>query len=471
MGTRHPLVQTAVYAASLVVSKGISLVMIPFMTAHLGPAEYGTLEALVALADVGGVVLGLGLADTLFRFGSKGDNPDRSPIAATLIGLSIAIAIVTLIAGQLVAPLMLPTLPPGVALEQLRLLMISLALTACIQVPFAWLRSRESALEYFGYTIGKIALQATLIVIAVRDGWGVTGVLAAGAVSDVVLSTTLLLRQILVTGIRLPDRAGAKSVLVYALPLVLSGIGGFALGTFDRWILAHEVPPAELALYGLAAKFGMATALLLQPFDLWWYPRRIRLLDEPDGYKRTAATAGIGATVAILAASAASLAGPALINLLTPPEYHAAGRYVPWLAMIAVLHASCSLVNVGCYNRRTTTLPMAINLTAAGIAVTLYLILIPRLGVMGAIHATWGAQVCRVILFAGFGHRSAPVPYPVFRAALLALAGAAAVSLGGPLYPTFSDVMTAGVLMAGLVTLAMLLGLLPRPYRLGLRPA
>ena len=60
--------QAAWYALATLAGRGIGFLMLPVVTGHLAPADYGTLELLAALADAGGILLGFGLADTLFRF-------------------------------------------------------------------------------------------------------------------------------------------------------------------------------------------------------------------------------------------------------------------------------------------------------------------------------------------------------------------------------------------------------------------
>ncbi|MDA1378993.1 hypothetical protein PCI56_02915 [Plesiomonas shigelloides subsp. oncorhynchi] len=42
--------------------------MLPVFTRYLSPAEYGQLEVLLALVNIGTLLLGLGLVDALYRF-------------------------------------------------------------------------------------------------------------------------------------------------------------------------------------------------------------------------------------------------------------------------------------------------------------------------------------------------------------------------------------------------------------------
>lgn len=464
MGAHSALFQTICYAAGIAVAKGISLAMIPFVTRLLPPADYARLELLASVADVGGVLLGLGIVDTLYRFATAAEtDAGRRAVAAEAAGLAVVLAVLFLGVGQVAASALAALLPGGLETVQLRLLLVSLGLTAAIELPLAWLRLNDRAVAFLCLGAGKAIAQAGAVLAALAAGWGVTGVVAAGAAVDAVLAAILIVLQLRSTGIAF-RLARAGDLLRYGGPLVLGGLAAFVLGSCDRWFLAGAVPAADLAHYALAGKFALATALLLQPFDLWWYPRRQAVLAEPDGIARSARLTGIGLVLAILAAAAAALAGPLAIEWLTPPAYHRAGIYLPWLAAIAVLHAACSLVNVGCYIGRTGAVPMAVTATAAAVALAGYAALVPSLGVMGAIYATLAAQAVRLALFHGIGRRRAPIPYPLVRLAALALAAAGSVALlGASRHSMVIETVIAAGTLAGLVGLAAVLGLLPVP--------
>jgi O-antigen/teichoic acid export membrane protein len=151
---------------------------------------------------------------------------------------------------------------------------------------------------------------------------------------------------------------------------------------------------------------------------------------------------------------------------MTPPAYHGAIRYVPWLVVAAVAQHAADLLNVGSFTGRGTSRPTTINLASAGVALAAYLLLIPEMGVMGAVIATVTAYVARLVLFLVDSQRLVPLSLPWTRLALYAaLAAAVAWStpaelgwLGGGI------ILFAGCLAAGVV--ALLLGLAPWPARI-----
>jgi O-antigen/teichoic acid export membrane protein len=233
-------------------------------------------------------------------------------------------------------------------------------------------------------------------------------------------------RQARETGIALAPRGWGR-LLAYGVPLIGSGLASFVLGTADRWLLAGVVPAAALGQYALAAKIALIAALLTQPFELWWYPRRLALLSAPGGLEKSARIVAAGLVLTILAAGATSVVGPLLIRLLTPVSYHAAAAFIPWIAAAIALQSMGSLVNVGCYTGRTGAQPMLVNGIAALVALVLYLALIPNHGVAGAVGATVLAQAVRFALFAVLSQRRVRLPWrPWTMLAPIAMSSAAA---------------------------------------------
>ncbi|TDH62163.1 hypothetical protein E2C06_13400 [Dankookia rubra] len=214
----------------------------------------------------------------------------------------------------------------------------------------------------------------------------------------------------------------------------------------------------------------MAMAFLMQPFELWWYPRRQQVWLGEDGAAATARLAGAGAAVTLLAAALAALAGPVLIRVATPAAYHPAAILVPFVIVSLVLQSFGSLFNIGCYIGRTGRLPFLVNALAGGVALTGYALLIPRLGLAGAIAATIAAQVVRLVAFARLSQRQAPVAYRHGAVAALAAAVAAAAALPQVLPPWTAAALALPVL-AALAALAIRLGLLAVPRFGRTRPA
>ena len=101
-------------------------------------------------------------------------------------------------------------------------------------------------------------------MLALETNSGVTGVMAAGLASAALTALILGVQQARTTGVRF-NMHTTSMLMRYGSPLVLAGLGGFVLGSFDRLLLAPVVPVAALAEYAIAAKIALIAPLLFQP--------------------------------------------------------------------------------------------------------------------------------------------------------------------------------------------------------------
>ncbi len=455
------------YAGAMVWTKGLGLLLLPLVTALLPAEEYGRMEFLCSAAEIAALLAGAGLVDTLYRFGSEPGEAGRHS-AAQVAGLALVVSLGGLALAALVSPLG-ALLPMPATPTEVLLLGVTVALEAAIGVPLAWLRMQGRAAHYAALVVARGTLHSALLALLLWQGFGVAGMLAAGAAGSLLAALALLGGQARLTGIRLAP-SGWKHLLAYGLPLTAGGLAAFLLGTADRWFLAGTVSAAELGHYALAAKLGLVMAFLTQPFDLWFYPRRIALYGTPEGRQQVARLAATGAAVTLCAAALAALAGPLLIHWATPAAYHGAARFVPWLCAALALQSLGSLFNIGCYMQRTGRQSLVVNGGAGLVALAAYAALIPRFGVAGAVAATLLGQAVRLVWFAWASQRSAPLDYGFLQVALLALGAALVAALPQLLAP----VVVMAVAVPAMLALALLgarLGLLPTPRLVSARLA
>lgn len=424
-GVQHSLI----YALALGLSKAFALIMVPIATHFLTPADYGRLDVLQTLADLLSIVIGMGLAETLFRFaGSEQDPAARRTASANIFGMALTLGTLALVIGQIAAGSISRWLPGDISELETRLILASLALVGTILVPLSWLRMQGNAWLYLAGTAGRVALQVAIAVPLLALGFGVIGVLTGTLISAVLLSSWLIYRQLRDTGIRF-EFLRFKAYAAYGGPLIFVGIAGFILGSFDRWILADAVGTAEMAQYALAAKFGLITAVFIQPFDLWWHARRFNCLNEANGHERCARFASYGVLIAMGSALLIAATGPSLVRVMTPEAYHQSIQYIPWLAALAALHNATSTLGFGAMSENTTVRPAIIDGIGAAIALAGYLLLIPHYHVWGAIAATTLALSVRFALMYKVSQATLHLPYPARRLMLMLCATLVALVL------------------------------------------
>ena len=398
------------YATSVVLTKCVALITIPLLTRYLTPADYGALELVSSVIEVAAIILSFSAADLLFRFtGTHNDTDARRNAAAIACG-ALSLALVVGISLQLTVFIARPYIEHIIDVNMMSVGILCASFSALIELPLAWLRSRGSARIFLFYVCIRAFLQTATMAFTLTQGYGAFGVLAGNAIVDAFFSTILVWRQYRDTGISFDAKILSRAAR-YGWPLLGGAIAMFMLGNCDRWFLAGEVAKETLAHYALAAKLATIVALSMQPFGLWWSARRMRVLTEPDGEKTSATAIKWGFACLALGAIWVAILVPPLIKLALPIAYHSAIFWLPWVVLIVAMNETNSLLNVSAYLGKSAKAALIINGCGAAVALTGYIILTPFWGVSGAIAATIGGHLVRIISYAVHGAIYAPIRY------------------------------------------------------------
>lgn len=403
--------QSALYGLSIFLMKGISLIMLPVYTHYLAPADYGRLEVLVVFSNVASIILGFGLVEALYRFVGLADGlAQKQRNAAECLCIAALIAVISYGIFHFFAKELVTLLPGKVSEDELYLLGIALSVGGLINIPLAWLRITERAAMFFAISMLKVLLQVSLTFYWLMHGWGITSILASGAVSAIIVAIILCVIQLKETGLGCSSEH-IKRIIYYAGPIFVGGVATFTLSGMDRWLLAEYFGAKEIAAYAIAIKFALVPTLLIQPFTLWWFPKRFSMLKEQDGKALNAHFAIIGAIISVLICGTLGLLGPWLIHWLTPSEYHGAIGILPWLLLCTLLKMLSDLLNLGCFIEENSQLQMHINLAACAIGGLLLVALIPYFSIAGALAALIVANSIRTALFYYFSQKKVYLPY------------------------------------------------------------
>jgi len=406
------LKQTIYYAAGLVISKGMALIMLPYVTQVLSVEEYGVLEILLVIANFSCVILGFGLVGAMFRFiGNTNSESEKQKILNVVFTLVLIISGVSFILLQLVVDWGLGSMPASVTQTQLRLIIITLVLDGLIAIPLSYLRIKDRARTYFLLTLSKEIAQLLMIFFLLENGFGVTGVIAAGAITSIIFVILLLLISLPEFKLKF-DYFLLRKLIIYGFPLVISGIAGFIILGLDRWLLANSLGVEVLAHYAIAIKFTLIVSMMVQPYGLWWYPRRFSVLRTESGLTQTARYSSIGVCLGLIAACFIGLVSPIIIDLLLPKEYDVAKQYIPFLVICMAIKNASEFMNIGCFSEETSNTQMWINLVCCLIAILGYVLLIEYYEVFGVIITLLFCYLVRFVLFYWASQRVIFIPYP-----------------------------------------------------------
>lgn len=402
---RGILTQTLLYALSVALMRGVSLLMLPVVATYLSPEDFGRMEILSSIAIVGSVLVGLGLEDTLFRFaGQSEDEKARRKIAATIFTLTLIVAGIFSLLSFPLASYLSVILPGGDSTYALQLLLFMLALEGAISVPLGWLRMRDRAITFCLLSISRVIIQASFTYYFLSLGKGVDGVFEAGLIAVAFQGFLLGFIQLKETGLAF-DAILLRKSLLYSVPLVGSGVLAFGLNGFDRWVIAEYLTMVDVAIYGVAAKFAIAVTILMQPFGMWWTPRRFGELNRPDGEYRVQKFSTLGIMMTIYLILVLGFTVPWLIQFIMPAGYHGAYFYLLGLLVAVGLREITEFVNIGCFKGDSTRVQLLINILSTAIGCMLMISLTRYFDVWGLVLSLVIAYLLRFYLFYFFSQR------------------------------------------------------------------
>ncbi|WP_087025916.1 lipopolysaccharide biosynthesis protein [Thaumasiovibrio subtropicus] len=410
--TSFRLPSMAAYAVGLVFSKMLALLLQPLLTRWLTPEEFGDYAVLITLANLVSVIMLVGMVDCLYRFAHQElspapasqsankrlSSPKFDGIWTTTVMASSAITLPLLIWPSVIAD----WLPGTLSDLSVRCLMLSVLLSTHSALQLARLRMEDKAKPFLIIQLLFATVQCLFIVVLTPVS-GVDGIMIASLIANAV--QWLLLHRDM-PGFSLGQW---QQFVRYGSGIMVSGVIGFVTLGAERWVLGGAVGTAELAVYAIAMQWALAATLLLEPYGMWWFPKRFSSVEKDQRY--TADMSVFGCQLATVIAALLIVIGCPFLTLWLPENYHQASEILPLLAWVMWFKYLSTQLNLGIYADKTADTAAGLSALCALIAVGLMLTLIPVFGLYGAVIMALLSQVIRFGLFLYVSQRRLHLPY------------------------------------------------------------
>lgn len=416
---------TIIYGLGVVVGQVVGFFLIPLYTRYLTPADYGTLEILQTTLSVLSIIFTMGLTTALFRSYFFHDNAEkkRTVVSTAFIFLTASSVILTLLLVALSGSFSHLFFKSGEYVTYFRIIFLNLFCTTGVGIGLAVLRAREQPTRYALITACQLFISVALnIVFVVVFHRGVLGILE-GNLIGAAFSYLLLLATVI-------SRAGLgfsweelKAMLAFGLPLVPAGLAMSVLSLSDRYFLQFLSTPTELGLYSLGYKFGLViSGLLVGPFALAWAPFSFAIYKDQNAKTIYSRVLTYFFLVAMFVALALSVLSREAIAIMATPEFHAAYRVIPLIALSYVLYGCYYVVSIGISLEAKTKLVAPFVIAAAVVNLGFNYLLVSHYGMMGAAGATLIAFIVLPVSSYLLSQRYYPIKYEWGRVAKICIA-------------------------------------------------
>lgn len=365
--------------------------MLPLYTRYLTRADYGVLELLDLIWTLAALLVSVHLSGALFYYYhlANSETERRRDLVTALLG-TLLIGLMIGIAGLAAAPSLSSLVFGSTDYTGLvRVTLLGLGCNLPAEFGLALLRLLDRPQTYLLITIGRLIANISINVSClVYFGIGVATMPWSSLITTAILAVACLAWTLATYSVRCFDWSAFARMFWYGLPLGLSTAGEVILHFGDRLFLSQTLTLGDLGLYGLAYKLGMIVAFAALPFFQFWNAQMVGIVRMPGGdraYVR-GATYLLGGLVAVVLNLTAFI-NP-LLEVIAGPEFRGAGRFVPWIALAYLVRA------MGSYWSNTFLLigrpALVAQMSWLGAISCLvgYAVLIPRLGITGAVVAT-----------------------------------------------------------------------------------
>lgn len=423
--TKH----SAVYGIGHILTRVVNFLLLPLYTNKLPASEFGAQQVVYAFLAVMTIIYTYGIDAAFLRyFILSDDRQQRRQVFSTAFwAISVVALALTFLIYNHAETISGYLISEGSYGHLVRLTGFILLFDALAFLPFLYLRAEERSVQYtilkFINVIANVALNIYFIIFLRK---GVEGILLANVYASGL--TLLLLSFILVRQVSLQfNPEHFRALAKFGLPFLPATLSVVLLDLIDRPIMERLAGLEATGIYSAGAKLGMFMALLVTAFRFAWHPFFLSTSKQDNAKEVFAKVLTYFTTLASLAFLVLSffIGDIAQIRLfgatLIGQEFLAGVRVVPLILLSYVFYGMYVNFMVGIYlKEKTRYLPfITIVGTLANIGVNL--LLIPKIGIMGAAWARVTGHLLMCVLLYFFSKRFYPVNYEFGR--LLKLAG------------------------------------------------
>lgn len=278
--------QTFIYGLATVLPRMLSFILVPLYTTKgvlSSVAEYGEVSVIFSYFVLFNVVLAYGLETAFFRFFNKDDNKDAviGTSAISIIVSSSVFFILALIFQNEIANSI------DINVKYINLVVWILLFDALVIIPFAWLRATQRPMRYailkivnviiniglnlfFLLALKKLAINNSLFDSIYKPNFEISYIFIANLIASAI--TLLLMTPFYAKMTYVFNAKLWKSMMKYALPVLIAGIAFSINETFDRILLKVLLPPnvasTDIGMYSACYKISLFMTLFATAYRL-----------------------------------------------------------------------------------------------------------------------------------------------------------------------------------------------------------
>jgi O-antigen/teichoic acid export membrane protein len=235
--------------------------------------------------------------------------------------------------------------------------------------------------------LGQNVLQLALVILLLSLGFKLYGVIIAFIITSLIIDVigfTIIVKQI---GFHWPHFTNMKAYLKWGIPLTPNTAIQWIISQSDRYIINFFWGVSFTGIYSAAYSIGNYASFVLYPIGIVLFPIISRKYDEgkiQECEEYLTYSLKYLMMIVIPAAVGLSILSTPLLHILTTPAFISGNIIVPFIAFSAVLFCFFQIAIYVIQLVGKTYITVRLLGSSAMLNVILNIILVPRIGILGA---------------------------------------------------------------------------------------
>ncbi len=411
MNIKSLLSQASIYTFSNILSRSISLLLVPLYTKVLSPSDYGSVDILTVSCGLINLTIALEIHQAIARFYNEWTLADQKKYIST--AFIFTIVIYTLFSLFLIpfrinlSDFFLESNNKINIINETILVSWTSGVYYFTQSQLRWqLKAKNHA---FVSIIFTVITTITTSILILYFHLGISGVLYGLIIGNLagILLSIYFTRDLYINYF---DFSRLFFLLKFSTPLVLSSVSVFISLYIDRILIKKMLSLNELGLFSIGYKFASIVGLLTTGINLAITPLIYKHYKDPTTKIKLQSIFLYYILFGSIIFVGITIFAETIILTFTTPNYIHAKNVIPYLVLTSLL-ASMYNFTPGLFIANKTKIVTYINILVAIINLCLNIFLIPIFGIIGAAIASLIGYILAFFIYIYFNQKFYPMNF------------------------------------------------------------
>lgn len=377
------IINTFLFALGSLGSKFMVFLLMPLYTNALTTAEYGISELVITGTNLLIPFVSVSIQDATLRFALDKNNKSGEVLKNTILVLSL---------GSIVTCLLYPAMGLYRAIDGWTQYLAILTIVYMVR----------NALSIYIKAIGKTVLYAVdsvlytlllmvsnIILLTVAE-LGLSGYFYAIIISTVGSALFLCVFGRVFSSCRNSrvNKALLREMVVYSLPMILNSVSWWIINSSDKVMCEFFLSASASGIYSVASKIPSILSTLTNIFNQAWIISSVSEYDTTKDGQFYSRIFTVFNCMLVMVASGIVLIIKPFMQIYVGVSFIESWQYVPLLLLGSIFQSYAAFFGAIYTSAKKNVSIMLTTLLAAGINIVLNILLIPRVGIQGAVIAT-----------------------------------------------------------------------------------